>query len=80
MRSASVIRQVLVCACSNDIAAVKKAFTEHFVPPLKELYKSARFHRRTQHSGETVDAYFTALQTLVKRCNYSSSVVEDRLV
>lgn len=69
-----------MCACANDVAAVKKVFTEHFVHPLNELYKSARFHRRTQQSGETVDGYFTALQTLVKRCNYSSSVVEDRLV
>ncbi|KAH7958706.1 hypothetical protein HPB49_004362 [Dermacentor silvarum] len=65
---------------ANDVAAVEKAFTEHFVHPLNELCESARFHRRTQQPDEIVDAFFTALRTLAKRCNYSWSFVEDRLV
>ncbi|XP_049269931.1 uncharacterized protein LOC125757805 [Rhipicephalus sanguineus] len=64
----------------KDVAAVKKAFTDHFVHPPNELYESARFHRRTQRPGETADAFFTALRTMVKSCNYPSPDVEERLV
>ncbi|XP_037520526.1 uncharacterized protein LOC119397159 [Rhipicephalus sanguineus] len=64
----------------KDVAAVKKAFTDHFVHPPNELYESARFHRRTQQPSETAYAIFTALRTMVKSCNYPSSDVEERLV
>lgn len=64
----------------KDVAAVKQAFTAHFVHPPNELYESARFHRRVQQPGETADAFLTALRTLVKRCNYQSPDIEERLV
>ncbi|XP_049516893.1 uncharacterized protein LOC125942675 [Dermacentor silvarum] len=64
----------------KDVAAIQKAFTDHFVHPPNELYVSARFHRRTQQPGETANAFYTALWTMVKRCNYSSPDVEERLV
>ncbi|XP_049517017.1 uncharacterized protein LOC125942820 [Dermacentor silvarum] len=64
----------------KDVVAVKKAFNDHFVHPPNELYESARFHRRTQQPGESADAFYTALRTMVKRCNYSSSDIEERLV
>ncbi|XP_049272437.1 uncharacterized protein LOC125758830 [Rhipicephalus sanguineus] len=64
----------------KDVAAVKKAFTDHFVHPPNELYESARFHRSTQQPGETADAFFTALRTMVKSCNYPSPDVEEWLV
>lgn len=67
-------------AALQDLSLLKKAFGDHFVPPPNELYESARFHRRVQEPGESVDAFFTALRTMVKRCNYSSSSVEERLV
>lgn len=54
-----------------DVAAVKEAFTDHFVRPLNEPHESARFHRCTQQLVKTADAGFTALRTMVKHCNYS---------
>ncbi|XP_077527609.1 uncharacterized protein LOC144138979 [Haemaphysalis longicornis] len=59
---------------------VVKRFTEHFVHPANELYDSSRFHKRTQEPGESVDAYYAELCRLVKRCNYPSVQVEERLV
>ncbi|XP_037503684.1 uncharacterized protein LOC119403468 [Rhipicephalus sanguineus] len=64
----------------KDVVAVKKAFTDHFVHPPNELYESARFHRRAQQPGETANAFFTALRTMVESCNYPSPDAEERLV
>ncbi|XP_049514083.1 uncharacterized protein LOC125941160 [Dermacentor silvarum] len=64
----------------KDVVTVKKAFNDHFVHPPNELYESARFHRRTQQPGESADAFYTALRTMVKRCNYSSPDIQERLV
>lgn len=59
---------------------VVKRFTEHFVHLANELYESSRFHKHTQEPGESVDAYYAELCRLVKRCNYPSVQVEERLV
>ncbi|XP_077536156.1 uncharacterized protein LOC144148507 [Haemaphysalis longicornis] len=52
----------------------------YFVHPVNEVYESSRFHKRTQEVGESVDAFFTALRNLVKKCNYASREIDDRLV
>lgn len=65
---------------TQPFAAVKERLTQHFVHPANEIYESRRFHRRTQQPGETVDAFFTELRTLIRRCNYNSPEIEDRLV
>ncbi|XP_037515497.1 uncharacterized protein K02A2.6-like [Rhipicephalus sanguineus] len=59
---------------------VAARFTEHFVHPANELYESSRFHRRVQLPGESVDTYYAELCRMVKRCNYPSAAVEERLV
>lgn len=65
---------------------VVRRFTQQFVHPANELYESSRFHKRTQESGESVDAYYAELcrlvkpMALVKRCNYPSTQIEERLV
>ncbi|XP_049269031.1 uncharacterized protein LOC125757471 [Rhipicephalus sanguineus] len=64
----------------KDVAAVKKAFTHHFVHSPNKLYESTRFQRCTQQASETADAFFTALRKMVKSCNYPSPDVEERLV
>ncbi|XP_077547331.1 uncharacterized protein LOC144159615 isoform X3 [Haemaphysalis longicornis] len=64
----------------SSLEAVKMKFTDHFIHPVNEVYESVRFHRRTQGEGETVDEFYTALRTLVKKCNYASAEVEERLV
>ncbi|XP_064475825.1 uncharacterized protein LOC135389723 [Ornithodoros turicata] len=52
----------------------------HFVHPANEIYESRRFHREVQQPGESVDAFYTRLGTMVKRCGYGSDATEDRLV
>ncbi|XP_075556585.1 uncharacterized protein LOC142588643 [Dermacentor variabilis] len=59
---------------------VATRFTEHFVHPANELYESSRFHRRVQLPDENVDTYYAELRKMVKRCNYPSAAVEERLV
>ncbi|XP_049522493.1 uncharacterized protein LOC125945008 [Dermacentor silvarum] len=54
-------------------------FTEHFVHPGNELYESSRFHRRVQLPGESVDRCYAEFRRIVKRCNYPSAAVEERL-
>lgn len=64
----------------GSLEAVKKKLTDHFIHPANEVYESVRFHRRVQAEGESVDDFYTALRTLVKKCNYASAEVEERLV
>lgn len=62
----------------KDIAAVKKAFTDRFIHSPDELYETTYFHCRAKQPGETADAFYTALRSLVKRCNYVSPKSEKR--
>nr|XP_050038007.1 uncharacterized protein K02A2.6-like [Dermacentor andersoni] len=48
--------------------ALATRFTEHFM------------HRRVQLPDESVDTYYAELRRMVKRCNYPSAAVEERLV
>ncbi|XP_065310832.1 uncharacterized protein [Dermacentor albipictus] len=59
---------------------VATRFTGHFVHPANELYEWSRFHRRVQLPDESVDTYYAELRRMVKRCNYPSAAVEERLV
>lgn len=61
-------------------SVVRSKFTSYFVHPVSEVHESYRFHKRTQQAEESVDAFYSALQNMVKKCNYSSASVEDRLV
>ena len=48
------------------------------------IYERARFNRRNQLSGETMDQYITALHRLAETCSYSAELkpemIRDRLV
>lgn len=70
----------LDAASLASYAAVVARFTAHFVHPANELYESSRFHKRIQQPDESVDAYYAELCKLVKRCNYPSAAIEERLV
>lgn len=50
--------------------AVKEKFNGYFFHPVNELYESSRFHKRNQLPGGTVDAFYTVLKNIVKKCNY----------
>ncbi|XP_049267060.1 uncharacterized protein LOC125756397 [Rhipicephalus sanguineus] len=58
---------------------VREKFNGYFVHPVNEVYESSRLHKRNQLPGETVDAFYTVLKNMVKKCNYPLTV-EDRLV
>lgn len=62
---------------------VKKRFDEYFVKDRNLVYESARFHRRQQMPGETVDHFMTALHVLADRCDFGDCkerLVRDRFV
>ncbi|KAL3246736.1 hypothetical protein MRX96_057467 [Rhipicephalus microplus] len=67
----------LDCA-SLDTA--KDKFKACFMLPPNEVHESIKFHRRVQEEDEAVDNLATALRELVKKCNYASKEVENRLV
>ncbi|XP_077546688.1 uncharacterized protein LOC144159208 [Haemaphysalis longicornis] len=64
----------------GSYSGVTTSLSGYFVHPVNEVYESSRFHKRTQVVGESVDAFFTALRILVKKCNYASREIDDRLV
>lgn len=64
----------------RSYSGVTTSLSGYFVHPVNEVYESSRFHKRTQAVGESVDAFFTALRNLVKKCNYASREIDDRLV
>lgn len=59
---------------------VKSILEGHFIHPANEVYESSRFHRRIQLPGESVDGFYTILRDMVKKCNYQSEELQDRLV
>ncbi|KAM7309266.1 hypothetical protein ISCGN_012897 [Ixodes scapularis] len=63
---------------AKNYSLVKKKFDDHFVAARNLVYESARFHRRSQEPGETVDQFVTALHTLADRCDYGE--VKERMV
>ena len=48
------------------------------------IYERARFNRRNQQQGKTIDQYITVLHRLVDTCGYpddlKSEMIRDRLV
>ncbi|XP_077531198.1 uncharacterized protein LOC144143299 [Haemaphysalis longicornis] len=64
----------------RSYSGVTTSLSGYFVHPVNEVYESSRFHKRTQAVGLSVDAFFTALRNLVKKCNYASREIDDRLV
>lgn len=78
-------RTILVSTCKEDgvpktFELVKKTLDDYFIHPVNEVYESARFHRRVQSTEETVDEFYTALCNMVKKCNYRTAEVQERLV
>ena len=62
---------------------VKDKFQAHFVKNINVIYERAKFNRRCQHEGETVDQFVTALHTLAEHCSYGplkEEMIRDRLV
>ncbi|XP_064462628.1 uncharacterized protein LOC135373340 [Ornithodoros turicata] len=78
-------RTILVSTCKEEgvpktFQQVKSTLDDYFIHPVNEVYESARFHRRAQAAEEPVDEFYTALCNMVKKCNYRSVEVQERLV
>lgn len=57
---------------------MKEALTKRFVLPSREVYKVVEFRSSIQKPD--VDALFSALRSLIKKCGYASAAVEKRLM
>ena len=67
----------------KQYATVKMKFDNHFVKRRNIIYERARFNRRKQEEGETVDAFITSLYTLAEHCKYDAlhdEMIRDRIV
>ncbi|CAM1296134.1 Uncharacterised protein r2_g539 [Pycnogonum litorale] len=61
---------------------VTDAFTKYFSPRKYVIYERARFFRRDQRAGETVEQFIRALNDVADRCDFSnrSEQMRDRIV
>ena len=64
-------------------AKVKEKFDAHFDQRKNTIFERAKFNRRKQEEGESVDDFITSLYGLVEHCNYGTlkdEMIRDRLV
>ena len=64
-------------------ADVIAKFEEHFQVRRNIIYERARFNKRDQKEGESVEEYITALYELAETCEYGTlreEMLRDRLV
>ena len=62
---------------------VKARFDEHFVVRRNTIFERAKFNRRRQEDGETVDTFITALHAMAEHCDYGTlrdEMIRDRIV
>ena len=62
----------------KDIDVVVSKLEKYCIGETNETYERYCFNKRDQESHETVDAYFVALRTLAKTCNFGN--LEDNLI
>ena len=63
--------------------AVKTKFDNHFVVRRNVIFERAKFNRRSQEEGETVDNFITALHALAEYCEFGTlqdELIGDRIV
>ena len=62
---------------------VKDKFDKHFVKRRNVIYERAKFNRRKQESGESVDTFITDLYGLAEHCQFGTlhdEIIRDRIV
>ncbi|PIK42334.1 hypothetical protein BSL78_20817 [Apostichopus japonicus] len=68
---------------SPSYSDVKDKFQSHFIARRNVIYERAKFNKRCQMEGETVDEFITGLYKLSEHCNYGTlkeELIRDRLV
>ena len=66
-----------------DFAKVQAKFEEYFVKRRNVIYERAKFNRRRQEQGESVDVFITSLYSLAEHCGYGllhDEMIRDRIV
>ena len=64
-------------------ATVTKKFDSRFIVRRNTIYERAKFNRRNQETGESVDTFVTSLHALAEHCNYGQlkeELIRDRIV
>ena len=67
----------------EDYQLVKTRFENHFVKRRNVIFERARFNKRSQQDGESVESFVLALYSLAEHCSYGSlhdEMIRDRLV
>ena len=62
---------------------VKARFENHFVKRRNVIFERARFNKRSQQDGESVEFFVLALYNLAEHCSYGllhNEMIRDRLV
>lgn len=65
----------------KNYATVKAKFDSHFVQRCNVIVERAKFNRRKQEKGESVDAFITSLYALAEHCGYGdlhNEMIRDR--
>ena len=73
----------ITAANRKNFDLVIEKFDEYFAVRRNVIFERARFNRRCQQDGETVEQYITELYGLIEFCNYSElkdEMLRDRLV
>ena len=73
----------LTDAQKKEYATVVSSFEGYFVKKQNVIYEGAKFNRRKQHEGESVDTFITALHNLAEHCRYGKlreEMIQDRIV
>lgn len=68
---------------AKEYDKVKKGFDRYFSPKKYIIFERARFFRRDQLVGETVEQYIRALNEIVSKCDFGdkrSEQMRDRIV
>ena len=66
-----------------DYDVVKTKFDAHFVVRRNAIFERAKFNRRSQEEGESVDSFITSLYCLAEHCEYGilkEEMIGDRIV
>ena len=80
-----LVRSLVAPANPKDktFAELTAVLTAHFEPKPNVIAERFRFHRRSQHQGESVSEYVAELRRLASRCSfgeYLEEALRDRLV
>ena len=65
-----------------DLSKIINAMETFCIGERNEVFESYTFHQRNQKLGESIDAYFTELKQMARKCDFQDEdrMIRDRLV